>query len=73
MSDEKKIIDEAISLPVEARARIIDNLLKSINPVKKEIDDLWAKEVEKRVNDIKKGKAKTIPGKEVFKKIYDRF
>ncbi len=64
-----KLIEEAISLPVEIRAHIIDKLLESLNPSQKEIDKLWAKEAEKRVEEIQSGKVKTISGEEVFKKI----
>lgn len=36
------------------------------------IDALWAKEAEKRVEEIKAGRIKTIPGKEVFRKLFDK-
>ena len=49
MLKTNKLIEEAISLPVEIRAQIIDKLLESLNPSQKEIDKLWAKEAEKRV------------------------
>ncbi|MBI4850140.1 MAG: addiction module protein [Nitrospirae bacterium] len=41
--------------------------------MKKEIDELWAAEAEKRVEDIRTGKVKTIPGDEVFKEIRDKY
>lgn len=47
--------------------------LESLNPTKKKIDELWAKEAEKRVEDIRTGKVETIPGEEVFKDIRDKF
>jgi len=33
---------------------------------------LWAKEAERRVEEISKGSVKTIPGEEVFSKIRER-
>ena len=69
MLKTNELIEEAISLPVEIRAKLIDKLLQSLNPSQKEIDKLWAKEAERRVDEIKSGKVKTIPGEEVFKKI----
>jgi len=72
MIKTQELFDEAVSLPVEIRAQLIDKLLRSIHPVQKEIDELWAAEAEKRVEEIKSGKVKTIPGDEVFKKIFDR-
>jgi putative addiction module component (TIGR02574 family) len=64
-----ELISEAMSLPVEVRTLLVNKLLESLNPPNKEIDELWAKEAEKRVEDIRTGKVKTIPGEEVFKKI----
>ncbi|HEC96802.1 MAG TPA: addiction module protein [Nitrospirae bacterium] len=67
-----ELIAEAMSLPVEVRTLLVNKLLESLNPPNKEIDELWAKEAEKRVEDIRTGKVKTIPGEEVFKKISEK-
>ncbi len=72
MIKTNELISEAISLPVEVRTLLVNKLLESLNPTKNEIDELWAKEAEKRVEDIKTGKIKTIPGEEVFKKIREK-
>jgi len=63
----------AESLPLDLKTQLIDRLLKSINPSEKEIDKLWAKEAERRVEEIKSGKVKPIPGEKVFKEIRERF
>ena len=68
-----ELISEAISLPVDIRTLLLNKLLESLHPTKIEIDELWAKEAEARVEDIKTGKVKTIPGEEVFKEIRDKF
>ncbi len=57
MIKTSELISETISLPVEVRTLLVN----------KEIDELWAKEAEKRVEDIRTGKVKTIPGEDVFK------
>lgn len=72
MIKTKELFDEAISLPIEIRTKLVEKLLRSLNPSQKKIDKLWAKEAEKRVEEIKSGKVKTIPGERVFKKIRDR-
>lgn len=69
MIKAQKIFDEAVLLPVESRAQLIDKLLQSIHPVQKDIEELWAMEAEKRVEEIKRGKVNTIPGDKVFKQI----
>ena len=72
MIKSQELFDEAVSLPVEIRTQLVDKLLRSLHPVQKEIDELWAAEAEKRVEEIKSGKVKTIPGDEVFKKVLGR-
>jgi putative addiction module component (TIGR02574 family) len=67
-----ELFDEAVSLPVEIRTQLVDKLLQSLHPIKKEIDELWAMEAEKRVAQIKSGKVKMIPGEDVFKRIFGR-
>jgi putative addiction module component (TIGR02574 family) len=67
-----ELINEAISLPVELRARLVDELLKSLNPSQAEIDELWAAEAERRVGEIESGKVKPIPGEQVFRELRER-
>ena len=73
MIKTEELISEAISLPVDIRTLIVNKILESLHPTNKEIDELWAKEAEKRVDGIRAGKVKTIPGEEVFKEIRDKF
>ena len=72
MRKTEDLFDEAVSLPVEARALLVDKLLQSLNPTKSEKDKLWSEEAEKRVEEIKNGSVKTIPGEHVFSKIRER-
>jgi putative addiction module component (TIGR02574 family) len=72
MIKTKELFDKAISLPIEIRMQLVEKLLRSLNPTQKEIDKLWAKEAERRIEEIKSCKVKTIPGEKVFKKIRDR-
>jgi len=63
-------IDEALSLPSNVRLSLVEKLLTSLNlPIDKEINRLWAEEAERRVSQIEEGKAKLVPGEEVFAKI----
>jgi putative addiction module component (TIGR02574 family) len=72
MIKTKELFNEAVSLPVEMRTQLVEKLLLSLNPSQKEIDKLWAKEAERRVEEIRSGKVKTISGEKVFKKILNR-
>jgi len=73
MIDANKLILMAESLPIDLKTRLIDRLLNSLQPSQTEIDALWAEEAERRIEEIKSGNVKTIPGDEVFKEIHDRF
>ena len=67
-----ELISMAESLPLDLKTQLIDRLLNSLNPSQKEIDELWAKEAERRIEEIKGGKVKPIPGEKVFKEIKER-
>lgn len=69
----KEIISMVESLPIDIKAKLVEKILNTLHPTRKEIDELWAKEAEKRVNEIRRGKVKTIPGSEVFKEIQKKF
>jgi len=65
-----RVIEEALSLPADARLSLVEKLLTSLNlPINEEIDRLWAEEAERRVSQIEEGKVKLVPGEEVFSKI----
>ncbi|MBN2188966.1 MAG: addiction module protein [Chitinispirillaceae bacterium] len=69
-----KIADEALTLPADLRAALVDRLIESLNvPSQKQLDALWAKEAEKRLKAVKQGKVKTIPGGLVFSEIRAKY
>lgn len=70
---KKELIDELISLPVEERALVVDSLLRSLNPPDSEIDKKWATVARKRLSEIRDGTVSSVPGEEVFEKIWKRF
>jgi len=68
-----RVIEEALSLPADARLSLVEKLLTSLNlPIDEEIDRLWAEEAERRVSQIEECKVKLVPGEEVFSKIRKR-
>ena len=65
-----RVIEEALSLPADVRLSLVEKLLTSLNlPIDEEIDRLLAEEAERRVSQIEEGKAKLVPGEEVFAKL----
>lgn len=73
MSTTKKLIDEALSLPVEERVLIADSLLRSLNMPDTAIDKKWIEIAKRRLGEMRSGKAKPIPGDEVFYGIHELF
>jgi putative addiction module component (TIGR02574 family) len=69
----KDLIAEAISLPVEERAIVVESILKSLNPPEAEIDQKWADVAKQRLSALRTGEVEPIPGEEVFNRIWKRF
>jgi len=61
------------SMPIDVKTTIVEKILASLQPIQKDIDELWTKEVEERISDIESGKVQIISGKEVFKEIEEIF
>ncbi|MFO7931127.1 MAG: addiction module protein [Thermodesulfobacteriota bacterium] len=68
------VMEKALSLPADARLKLVDKLLVSLNcPVNKEVETLWAEEAEKRVSQIENGEAKLVSGNEIFSRIRKKY
>jgi putative addiction module component (TIGR02574 family) len=56
---------EALALPSEARARLADRLVESLEATDaSRIDEIWAAEAKRRRDEVRHGRVKTIPGPE---------
>ena len=65
-----QVLKEALSLPPAERAEIAERLLSSLDPPSQEqIDALWGKEAEERLDAFSRGEIKAIPAKEVFERV----
>ena len=73
MPSTAEIIRDAVSLPVEERAMVVESLLRSLNPPDPEIDQKWAAVAKRRLQELRSGQVKPIPGEEVFARIRQRF
>jgi len=68
----KELINEAVALPAEERALLVDSLLRSLDQPESDIDKKWASVANKRLGEMRSGKAKHVPGDEVFERIRNR-
>ena len=73
MHGVKEIIREAESLPVEERTILINSLLRTLNPPDPEVDRKWAEVAKHRLEELRSGRIKGIPGNQVFAEVRERF
>ena len=64
----KVILNQALELPANERAILAEQLLMSLDLADSKIDELWASEVENRIDEYEKGNLKTKSAQEVFGK-----
>ncbi len=68
----KELIAEAISLPVEERVLVADSILRSLNAPQADIDRRWTVVAQRRLQELRSGKVKPVPGDEVFARVWKR-
>jgi putative addiction module component (TIGR02574 family) len=68
----KELIAEAVSLPIEERAILVDSILRSMNPPESDVDRDWAALANRRLAELRSGKVQGVPGEEVFARIMKR-
>lgn len=70
------ITNQALALPSEARALLADRLVESLDPADEgEIHQLWVTESRRRLEELRSGTVKAIPGEEAMealRKKYDK-
>ena len=68
MTTADNIFKEASTLSPFEKAQLIDKLISSLDIPDKEIDELWAKETEDRIDAYDKGKLKAVSLEKVLQK-----
>jgi len=70
----EQIAEEALALPSEARALLADRLAESLDPAEDGyIHQLWVKEAQRRLDDVRSGRVQTIPGEEALAQVRRAF
>ena len=58
----QKLLKEALGLPPEARAALAGHLLDSLDDsVDEDAESVWSKEIKRRIDEIDRGRVKTVP------------
>ncbi len=69
-SGTKKLLEEALKLPDQARAALAGSLLESFDKtVDPDAEYAWSEEIRRRLREIDSGKVKTVSWSEARRKI----
>jgi putative addiction module component (TIGR02574 family) len=68
MEKSKEILRKAMDLTPSEKAELIDKLMSSLEKPDRDLDELWAKEAENRIDAYEKGELRALSIKEVLEK-----
>jgi len=70
-----EVLEKALTLSTQDRGLLIDRLIESLDegPAEEGVEQAWAEEIKRRVDDIRSGRAKTIPGEQVLRELANEF
>jgi putative addiction module component (TIGR02574 family) len=69
-----ELLEKAMALSSQERGMLIDRLVESLDdePGEEGAEAAWDEEIKRRVEDIRSGRVKTIPGEQVLARIRAR-
>jgi putative addiction module component (TIGR02574 family) len=70
-----EVLEKALTLSTQDRGLLIDRLIESLDdgPAEEGVGEAWAEEIKGRVDDVRSGKVKTIPGEQVLREFAKEF
>jgi putative addiction module component (TIGR02574 family) len=63
------LLKRALALSIDERAALANSLLDSIAPTDESVEEAWDKEVARRIEDLKSGKAVTVPWEQLHREL----
>jgi putative addiction module component (TIGR02574 family) len=72
--EASEVFAKAMRLSSEERELLIDRLMESLDdePADPGVEAAWDEEIKRRIDDIRSGKVKMIPGEEVLRELQAR-
>jgi putative addiction module component (TIGR02574 family) len=69
-----EVLEKALTLSTQDRGLLIDRLIESLDegPAEEGVEEAWAEEIKRRLDDVRSGKVKTIPGEQVLRQLAKR-
>jgi putative addiction module component (TIGR02574 family) len=70
-----EVLEKALALSTQERGLLIDHLIESLDegPAEEGVEEAWDEEIKSRVDDIRSGKVKMIPGEQVLRELAQEF
>jgi putative addiction module component (TIGR02574 family) len=70
-----EVLEKALTLSTHERGLLIDRLIESLDegPAEEGAEEAWAHEIKRRVDDVRSGKVKMIPGEQVLRRLAKEF
>jgi putative addiction module component (TIGR02574 family) len=70
-----ELLEKALALSTQERGLLIDRLVASLDdePSEAGVEAAWGEEIKRRVEDIRSGRVRTIPGERVLRKLAQEF
>lgn len=63
------LLKRALALPVDQRAALANTLLDSLETTNQSVEEAWDEEVARRMEDLKAGKAVTVPWEKLHREL----
>jgi putative addiction module component (TIGR02574 family) len=69
-----EVLDKALALSVKERGLLIDRLVESLDdgPAEEGVEEAWADEIKRRVDDVRSGKAEMVPMERIKERLNAR-
>ena len=70
-----ELLEKALGLSTQERGLLIDRLIETLDnePAEEGVEAAWGEEIKRRVDDIRSGRVKTIPGEQVLRELAEEF
>jgi putative addiction module component (TIGR02574 family) len=70
-----ELLEKALELSTQERGLLAARLIDSLDdePEEEGVEAAWGEEIKRRVDDIRSGRVKTIPGEQVLRELAQQF
>jgi putative addiction module component (TIGR02574 family) len=70
-----ELLEKALELSAQERGLLAARLIDSLDnePEEAGVEAAWGEEIKRRVDDIRSGRVKTIPGEQVLRELAEEF